>query len=94
MRSASFRTGTGKSPPPERLNTNNRANLVSVNVGIAHFYPPLNIGRCGLTSAVNTQGKPITRRINFINHIIQLLCSVANNVKNGAEVLVFQLVDT
>ncbi len=80
MWTSSFRSGSGKPFTAKRLNTDNRADHVPVDVAISGQNAFRNVLLGAVNTAVNTYCKTITGSIDFIDDPVQVPGTVPDYV--------------
>src|SRR6185312_1089353 len=89
-RAAGFWPGCGKPLPAKRLCTDDGADHVPVDVGIADPEPSKDALDGGLDAAVDTERQRVARRLNLVEHRIEPVCAPADDVQYRAEDLIVQ----
>src|SRR5947208_16514207 len=91
MWATSFGTGAAQSLTAKRLAFDHGADLVTIDVEIPDTGMLLHIIADRVDAALKSERQAIPRGVDVLDHLIELIASEADHVKNRAEILAIQL---
>src|SRR5690554_6521852 len=93
LRATGFWSSTRETFTTKGLGTDNGADLIAVNVGVAHLDTTVDELDTTIHPAVNTEGPAIALGINRIHYLIDVLRFKCRHVKHRAEDLLFHFLN-
>src|SRR3989475_4554246 len=87
IRSAGLRSGAGQPLAAERLHAHHCADHVAVDIEIADRRASANALGAGVHAAVHTHRKPVSRRVDVLDHPVEVFEGESRYVKDGTETL-------
>ena len=91
MRAAGLGPGAAQALAAERLAFDHRADLVAVDVEIADPGMLLDIVADGVDPALQAERQAVAGRIDLLDDLVEAVAGEADDMKNRAEILAFQL---
>ena len=92
-RTARFRAGAGETFTAERLHAHDRANHVAVDVQVADFSIAGHLGNGFVDTGMHAKRQAVTRGVDLIDQLVEVVTVVAHHVQYRTEDLFFQLVE-
>lgn len=89
-RTARFRPGAGETFTAERLHAHDRANHVAVDVQVADFSIAGHLGNGFVDTGMHAKRQAVTRGVDLIDQLVEVVTVVAHHVQYRTEDLFFQ----